>query len=409
MKLISNLIQNTVSDKTTADLIAREIRSGYWHLNGKYFFNKGECLRYATSTGIMGVTYHYFDDIYDALDWNKEPEETLDELYKQRALQLREKYDYLTLAFSGGADSMNILDTFLDNDIKLDEILSYFPVQVIEQLKSAFDPLDHSPSNHMFEYFGVLKRLEEVRKSHPDIKITIMDVTNDIPKLISSGKIQEFTVVLAGASPPTTNYLPVLEHAKTLSDKNYAIIQGLDKPRMIHDAKANKLGVFFSDIYNVWAKVPYNGFAPNVELFYYTPDLPNILRKQAHVIKKAMVASIPIEDRNRPDRFSKWTKTWYPWKLGDQINTDWPKVEALIYSKYSPDIFQTTTHGRGFIGVAQPWIKLVLPENITFDYRKRQIEEAYLHGISHDRFVSVSEQGVPTFKPITSRVILLNE
>jgi len=49
--------------------------------------------------------------------------ESLDFLYALRARQLREKYDYLVLYFSGGADSTNILKTFIDNNIFLDEIV----------------------------------------------------------------------------------------------------------------------------------------------------------------------------------------------------------------------------------------------------------------------------------------------
>jgi hypothetical protein len=48
----------------------------------------------------------------------------LEYYYKQQALRLREKYDYLVLAYSGGADSTCILETFVHNNIKLDKIVS---------------------------------------------------------------------------------------------------------------------------------------------------------------------------------------------------------------------------------------------------------------------------------------------
>ena len=61
-------------------------------------------------------------------EWNSQinviSRKDIDELYRQRAHQLRDKYDYVVLWFSGGADSNNVLNSFIDNDIKIDEVVS---------------------------------------------------------------------------------------------------------------------------------------------------------------------------------------------------------------------------------------------------------------------------------------------
>ena len=108
-----------ITDKLIAERIALETSSGYWSVNNTYFFSKAECLRYATQIKDYNVTFHYFDSFYSSLSWKNEPSESLEELYKRRAQQLREKYDYIVLAYSGGADSCNVLNSFLDNDCNL--------------------------------------------------------------------------------------------------------------------------------------------------------------------------------------------------------------------------------------------------------------------------------------------------
>lgn len=59
---------------------------------------------------------------FDDVNWT-EPTETFKELCKQRAQQIRDSYDYIILSFSGGSDSTTVLNTFLENNIYIDEIL----------------------------------------------------------------------------------------------------------------------------------------------------------------------------------------------------------------------------------------------------------------------------------------------
>ena len=75
--------------------IASERNCGFWQFDGRCFFNKMECLRYVNASINKPVTFHYFDEIFSAYNWKVEPIQSLDELYKQRAIQLREKHKYL--------------------------------------------------------------------------------------------------------------------------------------------------------------------------------------------------------------------------------------------------------------------------------------------------------------------------
>lgn len=99
-----------------------EKNRGYWCVAGEYFNNKVTAILAAQhrELNFSDITYHYNDEWYDQHDWSVEPSESLDELYLKRARQLREKYKTLIFRYSGGADSTNILRTFVDNNIKLD-------------------------------------------------------------------------------------------------------------------------------------------------------------------------------------------------------------------------------------------------------------------------------------------------
>ncbi|NBR23517.1 MAG: hypothetical protein EBU08_07045, partial [Micrococcales bacterium] len=83
-----------------------------------------EAIELHHKTGIH-PTWNFNDEVFGTVDWTQEPSESLPELYRQRAEQIRSEYDYVVLCYSGGADSTNILTTFLNNDIKLDEIMMY--------------------------------------------------------------------------------------------------------------------------------------------------------------------------------------------------------------------------------------------------------------------------------------------
>lgn len=68
------------------------------------------------------VGYHFYDDSFNNIE---EPQESLDELYRTRALELREKYDALAIEVHN-IEGFNTLWSFLSNDIKVDEVFFYY-------------------------------------------------------------------------------------------------------------------------------------------------------------------------------------------------------------------------------------------------------------------------------------------
>ena len=85
---------------------------------------------------------------FNIFDWSKEPTESWKELKKQRAQHIRDNYDYVVLYFSGGSDSTTVLNSFYDNNIYIDEIVT--------TVYDKFDSLCLSGKKHFQMYIKII-------------------------------------------------------------------------------------------------------------------------------------------------------------------------------------------------------------------------------------------------------------
>ena len=119
--LLNNLSPGTerVVDSTAqAHLLAK---NGLYRVGTDLFNPKINALKAATQTK-QSVTWEFGNQTWNALDWKTDDGLGVVHWYKERAKQLRDNYDYLILAFSGGADSNNIANVFRYADLKIDEV-----------------------------------------------------------------------------------------------------------------------------------------------------------------------------------------------------------------------------------------------------------------------------------------------
>ena len=65
----------------------------------------------------------YISDEFHNHQWYVKENTPWKELLKNKCLNLREHNNYLRLWYTGGADSQTILNTFVNNNIHLDEII----------------------------------------------------------------------------------------------------------------------------------------------------------------------------------------------------------------------------------------------------------------------------------------------
>jgi hypothetical protein len=85
------------------------------------FDTKAKIIRLETSDNL---SFHISSN-FDKADWSIEPALSLQEMYRIRAQQIRDSYDYVVLYFSGGSDSITALNAFIKNNINIDEVVVY--------------------------------------------------------------------------------------------------------------------------------------------------------------------------------------------------------------------------------------------------------------------------------------------
>ena len=105
----------------------------YYKVKDQIFWNCYSAFVYAAyNDAHQEPRFCVYDEEFQKYDWTKEPTQSWESLLTQRAQQLRAKYDVLILGFSGGTDSITIYNTFVKNNIFIDEISfvwddNYFP------------------------------------------------------------------------------------------------------------------------------------------------------------------------------------------------------------------------------------------------------------------------------------------
>lgn len=257
-----------------------EHTNGYYSVGNEIFANK----LYASKRSLdikMPLEWHYYDTLFDSVSKSNLGKTTLPELYKQRAQQLRDSYDFLVLYYSGGADSWNVLNTFLKNKIKLDCIFVQHPVSV----KKTYIPniIDESAANQFSEWDFVIKPdLEYISKYHPNIHIEIGDYTNNISSLEKS---LENTLNDVTISYNVIRLLKMVNECQfemrwLQQGKTVGCIYGVDKPNLLE-----KDGNCYYTFLDRWFSASINLYNPSgIEYFYITPNFPSLTIEQSLVL-----------------------------------------------------------------------------------------------------------------------------
>ena len=360
-----------------ASRLAHTYSSGYWKVANRCFFNKAECFRFASEIqNYDGISYHFFDEIYTAIDWTVDPVQSLDSMYADRAKQIREKYKYVCLMFSGGCDSTNMLKAFLKNNIHIDEIFTVYPIKAIEKLNSNFNINDKSSENLIFEYNEtVVPTFEYLAKHYPNIKLTVIDYTTDAIDFILQGKLHSLFLSGTVVSPYTVGWFKAYEKIHAL-DKDACLVFGVDKPRLAYNKKKDKFKSYFSDFNNIFGHWPRSTFGtPRVstELFYYSPSMPLIPIKQCKQIeqglRQVLDSTHPLHNQVFKDRKEI--------KIVD-VHHDY--VKSLLYPDWNTKLYQAKKQSSIFFAEQTKWVSNI-SGSLFDDFYNGQLNEI-IHGIS---------------------------
>lgn len=263
--------------------IADRYPQGYWKVGSKKFINKYQSLVYATETGLP-VNFVFFDHVWEKFNRKLIGTIPLKELYKQRAQQLRDSYDYLILYFSGGADSWNVLRSFVDNGIHLDEVCVKWASDTIN--RGIYNPgtEDQTAFNYLSEWdLAIAPALEWLSTYYPHVKIEIVDWFKD-KKLIGSEQAFELVNHWHDVEVPSLAVWSPSEENLTEKGKRVAGIYGVDKPQVYFEN--GKAYMFFNDMaVTMGSPCPANIFG--TEYFYWSPNFPQLAFEMASVATKS--------------------------------------------------------------------------------------------------------------------------
>lgn len=246
---------------------------GYYRVGEKFFYKYVTAVLESSITKLP-ISWDFHRNKFVSSINNTNLNLNLDEQYKLRAEQLRDNYDYLILAFSGGSDSDNILRVFLKNNIKLDEVWSSFPETLIEKNHYRIS-YDCDASNMPSEYYLVIKpELEKLAVTNPEIKITVSD-----PSLQLTNEDYEDTLTLLNFPQvylTIKRWRALINHVKKLTTKGkkIGVILGSDKP--IPYVKDNLYGILFSDSGTFLKSGIIDDEIFLVEYFYWSANFPDL-------------------------------------------------------------------------------------------------------------------------------------
>jgi len=255
--------------------------NGYYKIGDDVINNKFHALMVGTKK-FIDPKWWFYDEVYDkACDNFRSYHIPLKEIYRQRAQQLRDKYDYLILNYSGGSDSHNILCTFLEFNIKLDMVYIQWPMSLMD--KGLYTPNTKDTTNFNFHSewdFVIKKDLEWLSKKHPEIKIEIGDWVENVKESYYDDDLLLNNVTNLPSIARAQKQNTFSETEGKLSNLGLSVgsIYGVDKPLFGYK---NDKGYFrLPD--NACMAQP-NPENPNgLEYFYFTPDMPEILILQCY-------------------------------------------------------------------------------------------------------------------------------
>lgn len=232
-----------------------------YKVNNQLFFNPFAAFVWASQNDP-----HCFPEfaVYDAefgqCDWSKEPAQSWQELLDLRATQLRLKYDRLILAFSGGTDSVTVYNAFKKQNIFIDEIIVTYSTGINNAPKENVDWL-------LKNHYDPRTKITAWHRQDPNL---IQEYSQQDWILLDRGHLRRFELTIPG--PEIDSYLQ-----ESWGGQRWCLITGHEKPHlMFRDGRwwATHLdGVYHAVL----------GY-PNLELFFLTPDLPELHIKQHHTL-----------------------------------------------------------------------------------------------------------------------------
>jgi hypothetical protein len=304
-------------------------KHGFYEVNGFRTFSKLEAIEIQNRTGYWPY-WNFNDDIYGKQQWAVDPALSLVDLYKARCRQIRESYDYVVMFYSGGSDSVNILNYWIEEDLKIDEIASFWNV----------DGTKDPNVGHLNEEINrvVIPGVQRLKDKGLEFKFRLIDITQYTEPFIYEAGYDWAYFTNNHFSPNNHSKLVFRDKIKDYSDmiaqgKSVCFLWGCEKPQIFPEGNRHYLQFF--DIMD-YCVTPYTQQRMKQgwydELFYWTPDMPELIVKQAHTLLK-FVETCDMQEfyQDKPNRYG------YNRRLNKYVTSAAAKI--ILYPKWDPTTF----------------------------------------------------------------------
>lgn len=297
------------------------------------------------------VHLYYRDEEYDKINWKTAPQESLNDLYKRRAQQIRDKYDYIVLCYSGGIDSTNMLESFYYNNIHIDEIVS---VGSFSQDRDKQTDINHNREI----YDNVIPNLN--RFHLPNTKKTVIDYTEYFRSLDSFTLYRQYNAEYykyIGAYPSVTYLFWYDLHRFLNLRRNSAIVYGAEKP-FINVDENSRFYMQLSDL-TIASYSQYCLDGISRLNFYSDPDAEFIIRKQHHIMKDYYIDNVMVDKKMTPDEFDR----------------DYFRIaHSLVYNIKNPLNYVAKKSSSTFLSIRDTYLREKTNSDIAGLYSKAMIE-----------------------------------
>ena len=250
-----------------------------------------------------------YDSVFKDLNWTVEPTETIRELIDARTRQLAQRYDKIILAFSGGTDSITVYNSFIRQNIFIDEIIiSYSPYTDAHPVANA----------------------DWLVKNHPDKNTQITVLNRNDPKYYTKFENESWVLENQGnlgyfnlSAPGAYFYQHCCDN---WGHTKWCMVIGYEKPNIIRENN-QWLAVHLDKV--IKPSLSY----PNLEYFFLTPDFPKLHLKQNHMLLKYIKQT-----------YSDFREGWSSVTVcGKKSNEDYLNYAAAC------GLDQEVTQGQGFL------------------------------------------------------------
>ena len=255
------MIAKQRNKKTELGMEQLTTQSVGYYVDNQVFYNPFLAFLHAAhNTPNESVKFSCYDSAFKTIDWTVEPIESIRDLVDARTKQLAQRYDKIILAFSGGTDSITVYNSFVRQNIFIDEIIiSYSSYTNAHPIANA----------------------DWLLKNHPDKNTRITVLNRNDPQYYTKFKNENWVLENSGnlgyfnlSAPGAYFYRHCVD---SWGNTNWAMIIGYEKPNIIREN--NKwLAVHLDKV--IKPSLSY----PNLEYFFLTPDFPKLHLKQNHML-----------------------------------------------------------------------------------------------------------------------------